>query len=89
MPKDPQPADRRHPTYDPELRHDETLAFINQYIADKSFPPSRREIMTGLGLKNPSSAQSRIDELVARGAIVVTPGIPRGIRVMKTETEDL
>lgn len=89
MPKDPKPADRRHPTYDPQLRHDETLAFIRSYIDENALPPSRREIMEALGLKNPSSAQTRIDELVARGSITVMPGIPRGIRVMKTETEDL
>lgn len=59
------------------------LEYIKQYIRQHSYPPSRREIGDGVGLKSTSSVQSHINRMLADGILEtdVEAGSPRALRV--------
>lgn len=59
------------------------LEYIKQYIRQHSYPPSRREIGDGVGLRSTSSVQSHIDRMLADGILEtdVEAGSPRALRV--------
>jgi repressor LexA len=56
-------------------RQAEILAFIKRCLEDNGFPPTRAEIAQELGFKSPNAALAR------KGAIEMTPGASRGIRI--------
>lgn len=59
------------------------LEYIKQYIRQHSYPPSRREIGDGVGLKSTSSVQSHVDRMLADGMLETDDeaGTPRALRV--------
>lgn len=59
------------------------LEYIKQYIKQHSYPPCRREIGDGVGLKSTSSVQSHIDRMLADGMLETDDeaGTPRALRV--------
>lgn len=59
------------------------LEYIKQYIQQHSYPPCRREIGDGVGLKSTSSVQSHIDRMLADGMLETDDeaGTPRALRV--------
>ncbi|WP_104804873.1 LexA family protein [Blautia marasmi] len=59
------------------------LEYIKQYIRQHSYPPCRREIGDGVGLKSTSSVQSHIDRMLADGMLETDDeaGTPRALRV--------
>lgn len=59
----------------------EVLAFIQRFMKTHALPPTRGEIAQGLGLKNRQGIDQHLRALEAKGAIELTPGISRGIRV--------
>jgi repressor LexA len=59
----------------------EVLAFIQQFMAAHGLPPTRGEIATGLGLKNRQGIDQHLRALASKGAIELTPGISRGIKL--------
>lgn len=59
----------------------EVLAFIQHFMENHALPPTRGEIALGLGLKNRQGIDQHLRALEAKGAIELTPGISRGIRV--------
>jgi repressor LexA len=66
--------------------HDEpdeviTLRLIRDCVAQRGYPPSRREIAEACGWAGPSSAQDLVRLLEARGLIRTAPGIPRGLQI--------
>lgn len=59
----------------------EVLAFIQQFMATHGLPPTRGEIAAGLGLKNRQGIDQHLRALAGKGAIELTPGISRGIKL--------
>ena len=62
-------------------RQAEILAFIKQCLDDNGYPPTRAEIALKLGFKSPNAAEEHLKALARKGAIEMTPGASRGIRI--------
>lgn len=62
-------------------RQAEILAFIKQCLEDNGYPPTRAEIAVKLGFKSPNAAEEHLKALARKGAIEMTPGASRGIRI--------
>lgn len=50
-------------------KQEETLTFIKKYMVAHGFPPSVREICSGMGLSSPATAHTHLKELEAKGFI--------------------
>lgn len=59
----------------------EVLAFIRRFMEERGWPPTRGEIADGLGLRNRQGVDQHLRALKMKGAIELTPGISRGIRL--------
>jgi len=57
------------------------LEFIQRFLAEHSFPPTRGEIAEGLRLRNRQGIDQHLRALAAKGVIELLPGISRGIRI--------
>ncbi len=68
-------------------RQAEILAFIKRCIEDNGYPPTRAEIAQQLGFKSPNAAEDHLRALARKGAIEMTPGASRGIRIPGLDTE--
>ncbi|WP_415844522.1 transcriptional repressor LexA [Stutzerimonas zhaodongensis] len=62
-------------------RQSEILAFIKRSLEDNGYPPTRAEIAQELGFKSPNAAEEHLKALSRKGAIEMTPGASRGIRI--------
>ncbi|HLD66884.1 MAG TPA: transcriptional repressor LexA [Pseudomonas sp.] len=62
-------------------RQAEILAFIKRCLEDHGYPPTRAEIAQELGFKSPNAAEEHLKALARKGAIEMTPGASRGIRI--------
>lgn len=60
----------------------EVLAFIQTFVSEHAWPPTRGEIADGLGLKNRQGIDQHLRALQLKGAIELIPGISRGIRLL-------
>ncbi len=71
-------------------RQAEILAFIKRCLEDNGYPPTRAEIAQELGFKSPNAAEEHLKALARKGAIEMTPGASRGIRIpgFEAKTED-
>ena len=58
------------------------LDFINSYRNKNGYPPTRREIGDALGFSSENAAQEHLVNLEKHGAISLTRGISRGIRLI-------
>jgi repressor LexA len=67
-------------------RQQEILNLIRQTVAHTGFPPTRAEIARALGFRSPNAAEDHLKALARKGAIELTAGASRGIRL--TETVD-
>jgi repressor LexA len=66
-------------------RQKRTLQFIRQYITAYEYPPTCAEIRAGLNLNSTSMVHRDLAVLESAGALQRTPGVPRGIRLVKHE----
>lgn len=66
-------------TIDVTDRQAEVFAFLEKYIDEKGYPPTRGEIAEHFGFKSLNAAQQHLDALVHKGAIRVDAGVARGI----------
>jgi repressor LexA len=57
------------------------LRCIRESIVDRGEAPTVVEIGKAVGLSSRSSVHYQLREIEAKGAIVVEPGRPRGIRI--------
>ena len=64
-------------------RQSEILNLIRRQIEKTGFPPTRAEICAALDFKSPNAAESHLRALEAKGAIEMTPGTSRGIRIVE------
>ncbi len=62
-------------------RQSEILTFIKRCLEDNGYPPTRAEIAQELGFKSPNAAEEHLKALARKGAIEMTPGASRGIRI--------
>lgn len=57
------------------------LTMIKNTIEQTGIPPTRAEIANALGFRSPNAAEDHIKALTRKGAITISPGSSRGIRL--------
>jgi repressor LexA len=62
-------------------RQQQILDWIRGHIETTGMPPTRAEIATGLGFSTASSAEDHLQALARKGALELTPGTARGLRL--------
>lgn len=62
-------------------RQAEILNLIREAIENTGFPPTRAEIAAELGFKSANAAEEHLQALARKGAIEISPGTSRGIRL--------
>lgn len=62
-------------------RQEQILNLIREAIENTGFPPTRAEIATELGFKSANAAEEHLQALARKGAIDISPGTSRGIRL--------
>jgi len=62
-------------------RQQEILDLIRAQIQRTGFPPTRVEIAQALGFRSPNAAEDHLKALARKGAITLTAGASRGIRL--------
>ncbi|MDB5777134.1 MAG: lexA [Herbaspirillum sp.] len=70
-------------------RQEQILNLIRDAIENTGFPPTRAEIATELGFRSANAAEEHLQALARKGAIEITPGTSRGIRIRDTGNERL
>jgi len=63
-------------------RQQEILDLISAHIAKTGFPPTRMDICNALGFKSPNAAEEHLRALERKGAISLSSGTSRGIRLL-------
>ena len=64
-------------------RQTQVLMLIRDYLAQYGMPPTRAEIAQELGFRSPNAADDHLKALARKGAISLTPGASRGVRVLE------
>ncbi len=62
-------------------RQQQILDWIRSHLEVHGMPPTRAEIAAGLGFSTASSAEDHLQALAKKGAIEITPGTARGLRL--------
>ena len=65
------------------------LDFLKNFIGERGYPPTLREIASQFGLKGPRAPQRTLNILERKGYIRRTPGGSRAIEILKAETGSL
>lgn len=65
-------------------RQQQILDLVRSEIMRTGFPPTRAEIASALGFRSPNAAEDHLKALARKGAIELTPGASRGIRLTDT-----
>jgi repressor LexA len=68
-------------------RQEEILNLIREAIENTGFPPTRAEIAAELGFRSPNAAEEHLQALARKGAIEISPGTSRGIRLRETHSD--
>ncbi|MFZ3285250.1 MAG: transcriptional repressor LexA [Telluria sp.] len=68
-------------------RQEQILNLIRDAIENTGFPPTRAEIATELGFKSANAAEEHLQALARKGAIEISPGTSRGIRLVGASLE--
>jgi repressor LexA len=63
-------------------RQQQILDLIRDAIDNTGFPPTRAEIANELGFKSANAAEEHLQALARKGAIEISPGTSRGIRLI-------
>ena len=63
-------------------RQEQILNLIKDAIDNTGFPPTRAEIANELGFKSANAAEEHLQALARKGAIEISPGTSRGIRLV-------
>lgn len=69
-------------------RQSQILDFIRHVLQETGFPPTRAEIATQFGFKSANAAEEHLRALAKKGAIILTAGASRGIRLAHMEHSD-
>jgi repressor LexA len=68
-------------------RQEQILNLIREAIENTGFPPTRAEIAAELGFRSANAAEEHLQALARKGAIEISPGISRGIRLRDLHLE--
>ena len=68
-------------------RQEQILNLIKDAIENTGFPPTRAEIANELGFKSANAAEEHLQALARKGAIEISPGTSRGIRLIGASVE--
>jgi repressor LexA len=68
-------------------RQEQILNLIKEAIENTGFPPTRAEIAAELGFKSANAAEEHLQALARKGAIEISPGTSRGIRLLGNAAE--
>src|SRR6476659_2187806 len=68
-------------------RQEQILNLIREAIENTGFPPTRAEIANELGFKSANAAEEHLQALARKGAIEISPGTSRGIRLLGAAAE--
>lgn len=79
------PADQHFDPASLTPRQREILEFIRATIHDEGRPPTRLELCRAFGFRSPNAAESHLRTLAAKGAIILSEGRARGIRLAGQE----
>ena len=63
-------------------RQQQILDLIREAIENTGFPPTRAEIANELGFRSANAAEEHLQALARKGAIEISPGTSRGIRLL-------
>jgi len=66
-------------------RQAEILQMIREFVEETGMPPTRAEIAEALGFRSANAAEEHLKALARKGAIELTPGASRGIRLLEEE----
>jgi repressor LexA len=66
-------------------RQAEILQMIREFVEETGMPPTRAEIAEALGFRSANAAEEHLKALARKGAIELTPGTSRGIRLLEEE----
>lgn len=69
-------------------RQQVVLDLIRNEIINTGFPPTRAEIARALGFRSANAAEDHLRALARKGAIELTPGASRGIRLTDADLTD-
>lgn len=69
-------------------RQQQILDLIRSAIENTGFPPTRAEIATELGFRSANAAEEHLQALARKGAIEISPGTSRGIRLRDMERSE-
>lgn len=64
-------------------RQVEVLDFIHNYKKANKYPPTMKEIASGLGIKNFTIVRDDINRLIKKKWMRKEKGIPRSLRIIK------
>jgi len=70
-------------------RQQEILALIRVHLETHGSPPTRAEIARSLGFRSANAAETHLRALARKGAIELTPGASRGIRLCESPAAGL
>jgi repressor LexA len=62
-------------------RQAQILEWIREHLVATGFPPTRAEIAKALGFRSANAAEDHLRALARKGAIELSPGASRGIRL--------
>ncbi|WDZ98051.1 transcriptional repressor LexA [Herbaspirillum sp. WKF16] len=65
-------------------RQEQILNLIKNAIENTGFPPTRAEIASELGFRSANAAEEHLQALARKGAIEISPGTSRGIRLRES-----
>jgi len=68
-------------------RQEQILNLIREAIDNTGFPPTRAEIAAELGFRSANAAEEHLQALARKGAIEISPGTSRGIRLRDMGTD--
>jgi repressor LexA len=68
-------------------RQEQILNLIKEAIDNTGFPPTRAEIAQELGFRSANAAEEHLQALARKGAIEISPGTSRGIRLVGQAAE--
>lgn len=63
-------------------RQREVLAFVAEHVEASGYAPTVREVAARFGWRSTRTAGEHLHELARKGALEITPGVARGIRVL-------
>jgi repressor LexA len=67
-------------------RQEQILNLIRNWIEKTGIPPTRAEIAAELGFRSANAAEEHLQALARKGAIEISPGTSRGIRLLDMAT---